>query len=1012
MTIIHGFELLHEQEIREIKTTARLFRHRKTGAELLSLTAEDENKVFGITFRTPPPDSTGVAHILEHSVLCGSRKYPVKEPFVELLKGSLQTFLNAFTYPDKTCYPVASQNVQDFYNLIDVYLDAVFYPAITPPIFQQEGWHFELENREGNLSYKGVVYNEMKGAYSSPDNVLSEYSFQSLFPNTAYGFDSGGNPEKIPDLTYEQFHAFHQRYYHPSNARIYFYGDDDPKECLRLLSKVLEPFEPIAVDSRVSLQPPFPEPRRLNRPFMAGEDSDKDPRGMVTVNWALSETVPAENNFALRVLEYILLGMPGSPLRKALIESGLGEDLAGEGLGDELRQMTFSAGLKGVRMKDVERVEPLILRTLSDLAETGIDPKTRDAALNTIEFRLRENNAGSFPRGLLLMLRSLTTWLYDGDPLALLAFEKPLQEVREKALFEPFFFEKMIDRMLLSNSHRTTLVLEPDISLREREEAKEKARLENRQKAMKPEDLESIVKNAQALKRSQETPDSVEALASIPMLGLKDLDKKNRTIPLEVLEESESRLLLHDLFTQGIAYMDLGLDLRGLPFSYLPYVPLFGRALTEMGTEKEDFVALAQRISSATGGVRAHPFSSNKTDSKKSASWLFVSGKAMYSQLEALAEVCRDILLTVKLDNRERFRQMVMEEKARMEQKMIPAGHQMVNLRLKSHFSEAHRVSEQMGGVSYLFFLRDLAKAVENDWPAVLSTLQDIHRNLLNRKRMLCNITADQRGWTLLQPHLQSLLKSLPGGMEVGCRMSDVGYQMSEVGGRISEVGCRRSEVGGRTSDIGHRNPDPDWSWEQEATPEGLTIPSQVNYVGKGAAIYEAPYHFHGSALVITKYLRNGWLWDQVRVQGGAYGAFCMLDRLSGVLTLVSYRDPNLIKTLEVFDKSAQFLRTITLTKEELTKSVIGAIGDMDSYMLPDAKGFASMIRYLMGHTEDSRQQMRDEILETTEKHFRAMAPAFDLFKQNGLVKVLGSPSAMEAVEKEKPGWLKTVKVI
>ena len=972
MTISYGFELLQEQEIKEIKAVAKLFRHGKTGAELLSLATDDENKVFGITFRTPPSDSTGVAHILEHSVLCGSRKYPVKEPFVELLKGSLQTFLNAFTYPDKTCYPIASQNLQDFYNLIDVYVDAVFYPRITPAIFQQEGWHFEKEKMDAPLSYKGVVFNEMKGAYSSPDSLLSEYSLQSLFPDNAYGFDSGGNPKEIPNLTYEQFHAFHERYYHPSNARIYFYGDDDPDERLKLLNDYLKGFESIQVDSKVRLQSPFTEPKRLTRPFMAGDENKDDPKGMVTVNWLLEETTDIETNFALGILEYMLLGMPGSPLRKALIESELGEDLAGGGLEDELRQITFSTGLKGVRMNETDKVEPLILKTLGDLARSGIDIKTRDAALNTIEFRLRENNTGSFPRGLLLMLRSLTTWLYDSDPLALLAFEKPLEKIKAKALSEHFFFEKMIDRLLLSNRHRTTLILEPDRSFSEREEADEKARLNKIQEAMKQEELERVSKNVKELKLSQETPDSPEALAAIPMLELHDLNKKNKSIPIAVSEEAGSSLLLHDLFTNGIAYVDLGLDLRGLPFRYLPYIPLFGRALTEMGTEKEDFVALTQRISGRTGGVRAYPFSSNINDSKESSTWLFVSGKAMYNEVEDLINIFRDILLTVKLDNKERFRQMVMEEKARMEQKMIPAGHQMVNLRLKSHFSESHRISEQMGGISYLFFLRELSHAVEKDWPGILSTLQEIHTILVNRKTMLANITVDQSGWTLLQPLLNGLLKTVP-----------------------------EAPI-----------PQSDWLSGKDPVSEGLTIPSQVNYVGKGSTIYNAPYRFHGSALVITRYIRNGWLWDQIRVQGGAYGAFCMLDRLSGVLTFVSYRDPNLLKTVETFDGTARFLREITMTREELTKSIIGAIGDMDSYMLPDAKGFASMIRYLIGHTDDHRQQIREEILATTEKDFRAMAPALEEVKKNGIVKILGSPTTMEEAVKEKPGWLETVKVI
>ncbi|MBW2204198.1 MAG: insulinase family protein, partial [Deltaproteobacteria bacterium] len=819
MSTDHGFQLLKEQEIKEFKTLAKVYRHSKTGAQLLSLTTDDENKVFGITFRTPPSDSTGVAHILEHSVLCGSRKYPVKEPFVELLKGSLQTFLNAFTYPDKTCYPVASQNLQDFYNLIDVYLDAVFYPRIARSIFQQEGWHFELENTDDPLSYKGVVFNEMKGAYSSPDNLLSEYSLQSLFPDNAYGFDSGGDPKQIPGLTYEQFHSFHKRYYHPSNARIYFYGDDDQDERLRLVNDYLKEFDPIEIDSEMRLQTPFKESKRLLRPFMVGEDADTDPKGMVTLNWMLTETTDVEENFALHILEYILLGMPGSPLRKALIDSGLGEDIAGVGLENELRQSYFSTGLKGIDIKNADRIESLILETLSDLARSGIDPKTREAALNTIEFRLRENNTGNFPRGLSLMLRSLTTWLYDSDPLALLSFEGPLETIKSRVGTENAFFEDMIEQMLLSNPHRTTLILQPDANLRKKEEENEKDLLTKTRSAIRSamarEELEGLVDNTKELKRLQGTPDPPEALASIPMLKLEDLDRQNKIIPLACSEEGGTKILFHDLLTSGITYVDLGFNLRCLPPEYLSYLPLFGRALVEMGTEKEDFVTLTQRISRKTGGLRPQSFTSNVKDSHKSAAWLFLRGKGMSGQIEDLINIVQDVLLTVKLDNRERFRQMVMEEKARVEQNLVSAGHQVVNLRLRAHFSEAHWAAEQMSGISYLFFVRKLALAVDEDWSGVLDVLREMHKILLNRKAMIANITVDQQGWALVELRLKDLFEALPKGPV----------------------------------------PEPVWPAGDDPLFEGMTIPSQVNYVGKGADLYSLGYRFHGSALVITRYL-------------------------------------------------------------------------------------------------------------------------------------------------------------
>ena len=493
MALNHGFELLEERHIAELKTSAKLFRHVKSGAELLSLSNDDDNKVFGITFRTPPSDSTGVAHILEHSVLCGSRKYPVREPFVELLKGSLKTFLNAFTYPDKTCYPVASQNLQDFYNLIDVYLDAVFYPRLTDFILDQEGWHFELESPDKPFIYKGVVFNEMKGAYSSPERVLAEYSQQSLFPDTTYGLESGGAPKEIVNLTFEQFKEFHRKFYHPSNARIYFYGNDDPQRRLSLLNEYLDAFDPIEADSTVGLQPPFESPKRIVRSFASGEDGGSKPKGMITINWLLGEVTHVEDNMALHVLEYILLGMPGSPLRKALIDSGLGEDITGAGMEGELRQMYFSIGLKGMDTAKADRFESLVLQTLTSLAKEGIDPGTVEAALNTIEFRLRENNSGGFPQGLVLMLRALTTWLYEGDPMALLAFEAPLAKVKSCAASEKSFFQDLIHRFFLNNPHRTTLILEPDPELGEREEAAEKERLSQIREAMSADQLQSII---------------------------------------------------------------------------------------------------------------------------------------------------------------------------------------------------------------------------------------------------------------------------------------------------------------------------------------------------------------------------------------------------------------------------------------------------------------------------------------------------------------------------------------
>ncbi len=971
MIKLHGFELIKAATITELNTKAKLYRHIKTGAELLSLENDDENKTFGITFRTPPSDSTGVAHIMEHAVLCGSRKYPVKEPFVELIKGSLKTFLNAFTYPDKTCYPIASQNTQDFYNLIDVYLDAVFYPNITPQIFQQEGWHYELDRLEDPIALKGVVFNEMKGVYSSPDEVLSEYSQQVLFPSNTYGLDSGGNPKHIPDLTYEQFKLFHDTYYHPSNARVFFYGNDDPETRLQILDEYLKDFDRIEVDSTIPLQPKFEQPKQIIKTYAASTDAKNDKKAMLTVNWLLPQTTAIDTAVALGVLSYILVGTPASPLRKALIDSGLGEDITGGGTAAHLRQMYFSTGLKGIALNDAPKVETLIFDTLTQIVQNGIDPDMIEAALNTLEFRLREQNTGSFPRGLALMLSALSTWLYDGDPFAPLAFEKPLNTIK-KHVTDPTFFQTLIEQHLLQNAHRVTLILKPDAEQQQREEAAEQARLASVRANMSAKDLQTVIEITRNLKKKQETPDSPEALATIPHLTLADLDKQNKHIPLTVEEMNGSQLLYHDLFTNGIVYLDVGFNLRTLPQEYLPYLPLFGDALLEIGTEKEDFVKLSQRIGRKTGGIWMSPYTSAVRGSNDPAAWLIMRGKATMDHADDLLNILRDVLLTVKLDNQERFLQMVLEDKAGQEAGLIPGGHSVAASRLRAHFDLADWAAEAMGGVSNLFFVRQLAQEVETNWPAVLQKLEAIRQHLLNRKAMFCNVTLDADNWDIFRPKLNAFVTDLPA------------------------------------------NPVSLAPWTPASFPscEGLTVPAQVNYVAKGANLYDLGYKLHGSIIVINNFLRSTWLWERVRVHGGAYGGTCSFSQHSGVFTFLSYRDPNLLDTLEVYDQTGKFLRELALTDSELTKTIVGAIGSMDSYQLPDAKGYSSLLRYLIGYTDETRQKIRDEILSTTREHFVNFADVLNRVKEKGQVVVLGSSEAIETANQQRNNWLSVQKVL
>ena len=956
----HGFELLREERVKELSGTARLWRHAVTGAELLSVVNNDENKCFGVTFRTPPGDSTGVAHILEHSVLCGSEKFPVKEPFVELLKGSLQTFLNAFTFPDKTCYPVASTNLQDFYNLVDVYIDAVFHPRISEDIFRQEGWHVEADAPDAPWTFKGVVYNEMKGAYSTPDSVLSEQSQQAVFPDMIYSLDSGGDPEVIPQLSYAAFKAFHTTFYHPSNARFFFWGDDPEESRLAVVGRELARYTRLEVASEVPLQPRRDTPRQIEVAYAAGEDED---RAQFTVNWLLCETADVTEALKLEMLEHILEGLPGSPLRKALIESGLGEDMTGVGLETDLRQMYYSVGLKGLAPADVPAAEMLVHETLAALAEDGIPAEAVEAAVNSVEFSLRENNSGRFPRGLSAMVQSLSTWLYDGDPLASLAWEAPLAAIKKQLAEGVPVFENALRQWFLNNEHRAVVSLLPDTELAARREARERERLDRIQAACGPSERDEVVRETVRLRAAQGAPDTPEALSTIPGLGLDDLPKVNARIPLEERKAGQRPFLLHDIDTSGVVYASLLLPLHGVPEHLLPLVPLLGRALTETGTLRRGFVELGMRIAAKTGGVWGAPFLSTARERQTPLAFLAVGGKAVADKVEDLFDIFREILLEPSLDQQERFGQMLLEAKARLEHGLVAAGHSAVSTRLRAHYTVTGWLEELTGGVSYLEAVRGLTERAERDWPSVLRDLQELHSLVVRGDRALLDCTADAAAGSHVEPLAAALMDALP----------------------------RRSV--------------PDVAWICPPLPEAevFAAPSQINFVGKGANLYALGYRYHGSANVILRHLRMGYLWERVRVQGGAYGAFCSLDRMSGTLVQASYRDPSVMGTLSVYDATADYLRAFNPDSRELTRAIVGAIGDLDAYLLPDAKGAASLTRYLCGDTEELRQQMRDEILSTTVKDFRDFAEVMAEAAHGGAVCVLGGSAAETAAAEQ--GW-------
>lgn len=976
----YGFDKVSEQFIQECKSKAVLYKHKKTGAEVMSVTNDDENKVFGIVFRTPPKDSTGIPHILEHSVLCGSRKYPLKEPFVELLKGSLHTFLNAFTYPDRTCYPVASTNTKDFYNLVDVYLDAVLFPKCVEDFqtFQQEGWHYELNNPSEDISYKGVVFNEMKGVYSQPDNILGRTAQQALFPDNTYGVDSGGDPKVIPKLTFEEFKEFHRKYYHPGNARIWFYGDDDPNERLRILNEYLDLFDtsPASSESKVEPQKLFSNPVRIVGKYPAGKGGDLRKKHMVCLNWLLSDKpLDLETELTLGFLDHLMLGTPASPLRKILLESGLGDAIVGGGMEDELLQPQFSIGLKGVSEDDIQKVEELVMSTLKSLAEEGFNSEAVEASMNTIEFSLRENNTGSFPRGLSLMLRSIGKWIYDMDPFEPLKYEKPLMALKariaeegSKAVFSP-----LIQKYILNNPHCVTVEMQPDPEKASRDEAVEREILEKVKAGMTEEDLAELARATQELRLKQETPDPPEALKSVPSLSLLNIPKEPIHVPIEIGVINDVKVLRHDLFTNDVLYTEIVFDMSSLKQDLLPLVPLFCQSLMEMGTKDMDFVQLNQLIGRKTGGISVYPFTSSVRGKEYPCSHIIVRGKAMAGCAEDLFNLVNCILQEVQFTDQQRFKQFVSQSKARMENRLRGSGHGIAAARMDAKLNTAGWIAEQMGGVSYLEFLQALEEKVDQDWIGISSSLEEIRKSLLSRKGCLINMTSEGKNLMNSEKYVSKFLDLLPSSSSV---------EKTTWNGRLSS--------------------------ENEA----IVIPTQVNYVGKATNIYDTGYQLKGSAYVISKYISNTWLWDRVRVSGGAYGGFCDFDTHSGVFSFLSYRDPNLLKTLDVYDGTGDFLRQLEMDDDTLTKAIIGTIGDVDAYQLPDAKGYSSLLRYLLGVTEEERQKRREEILSTSLKDFKEFADAIEAAKQKGVVVAVASPDDVDAANKEHPNFFQVKKAL
>ncbi|MBQ1510610.1 MAG: insulinase family protein [Selenomonadaceae bacterium] len=943
--VVHGFRLLKTQTIPEADSEGFEFVHEKTGARLFYLKNEDDNKVFSIAFRTPPTDDTGVAHIVEHSVLCGSRKYPLKEPFVELVKGSLNTFLNAMTYPDKTVYPVASRNDKDFRNLMDVYLDAVFYPAIyeTPEILMQEGWHYEIEDAAEPLEYSGVVYNEMKGALSSPDDLLESRIMASLYPDTTYGYESGGDPEAIPSLTQEMFLEFHRKYYHPSNSYIYLYGDLDIDEKLAYLDgEYLSRFDRIPVPSHIERQKPFSEMKRLTEKYPCGAEEDTKEKTFLSLNYIVGDALDTEDLLGLDILNHAILRTPAGPLRRALVDAELGKDVDSDFEVDLLQPM-LSIIINSSEKDRADKFYNVVMDTLRKLAKEGIDRTLMEASINLLEFRLRETDFGSAPKGLVYGLRSLRSWLYDGDPAAPLYYEDLL--ARMKKGLDDGFFEGLIEKYLLDNPHRTLLVMEPSKTMAAEREKAVRDLLASRKAELDTGALERIICDAKRLKERQQSPETEEALATIPLLYLSDIRKEPYEYPLEEREEAGAKILFSDMETNGIAYLNLYFDTSRVPQEKLFYLYLLADLIGSVSTKSHSYQELGKLQDLHTGGISYDAGVNTKKNEPDSFQPLFkVKAKALIGKLPELVSLLSEIFTESQFTDRKRVKELLEQTQVTIEMNMQRSAHSLVAGRIAGYLSRAGRYAEE-GGLPMYRFIKDFLAHFDERFPALQSIMEELMEQVFHKKNLVVSVTLKEKDY----PAFAGVLPKLVNGLS------------------------------------SKEFPSVEYHWNLERANEGLMSSSRVQYVGKGANFMKLGHPFTGSMHVLETLLRYDYFWTRIRVQGGAYGAFTNFSR-NGMMFFGSYRDPNLKETLKVFDETVDYLKNFNVSDREMDKFIIGTMSNIDMPLTPKMKGNVAAECWLKGITLADRQKSRDQILSTRQQDIRDLAGTVeDCMKENNL---------------------------
>ena len=928
------YEVVEERKIPDLNSMGYLVKHKKSGAKLMLLSNDDENKVFYIGFRTPPKDDTGLPHILEHSVLCGSKNFPAKDPFIELAKGSLNTFLNAMTYPDKTVYPIASCNDKDFQNLMHVYMDAVFYPNIyeKEEIFRQEGWHYDLAEKDGELKYNGVVYNEMKGAFSSPEGVLDRVILNSLYPDTSYSFESGGDPASIPELKYSEFLGFHSKYYHPSNSYIYLYGDMDMEEKLIFLDKeYLSKYDAMNIESEIKLQKPFEKPVEVYKKYSITNEETEEDNTYLSYNYSIGTALDRKLYLAFQILEYALIAAPGAPLKKALLDAKIGKDIMGS-YDNGVYQPLFSIIAKNSNTSSKDEFLAVIQKVLQEQVKNGINKDSLRAAINYNEFRYREADFGNYPKGLMYGLQALDSWLYDET--------KPFIHIEEnetfaflKEMVETDYYEKLVDQYMINNQHAALVVIEPEKGLTAKIENEVKEKLAAYKATLNEEEVEKLVEKTKALEQYQEEPTPMEDILKIPMLTREDMRKNALRFENKELKFGDTLCLHQEMFTNGIGYLNLLFDINKVPEELLPYVGMLKYILGMVDTKHYTYGDFFNEINMYSGGISVsfNSYSDTKNPGNYKA-YMEVKAKVMYDKLPFAFKMIKEMLLTSKFEDEKRLYEIIAQLKSRMQMSLTSSGHTTAVMRAMSYFSNTAYLSELTSGITFYKLVEQIEKNFEERKDDVIEKLRETASYIFTANNLMVSYTAQEEGLEGLETEVESLKLSLGTSDKEAVK-----YQFP----------LNQSNEGYKTS-------------------------SKVQYVSRAGNFCQEGLEYTGALRILKTILSYDYLWNNVRVKGGAYGCMSGFGRL-GDSYFASYRDPNLEDTNEIFEHTTEYVENFHADERDMTKYIIGTISDLDTPLNPYARGNRSMTAYITNLTFEDVQREREQVLTAQDSDIRAL---------------------------------------